>query len=233
MKNAEEVIKRLTDLSPGAKDFTQGQSAIFGVSGMRIMGIPAGELEKLADEIGAPAHEIARDLWSSDVYEAKVLACLLADPTKMTDDRIDAIATARLPWVLIDLCCLKVISKTSAAVKKATEWSESDDVHFIYSGFKLAGIIAAQMPSDDSREMGFFDRCLFAARKQASVDDPHVSKAVSTALKLIGKRSTAWYEAAIETCKEIAMQNSRPAKWVASQTLADLLNTETSKVFAV
>lgn len=228
----EDVVKKLNDLSPNARDLSQGQIAIFGVDGLRVLGIPTAELDRLVDEIGAPSHDLANDLWFSDIYEARVLACSLADPNALTDERIDDIASRSLPWMLIDLCCLKVLSKTTSFIKKATEWSESDDTRFVYTGFRLIAIAASQMPDDDERAMGFFDRSLFTARKQASINDDRVSKSVSNALKQIGRRSREWHEAAVETCKEIAMQDSRAARWVASQSLADLLSSDTKKGFS-
>jgi 3-methyladenine DNA glycosylase AlkD len=49
-----------------------------------------------------------------------------------------------------------------------------------------------------------------------------VKKAVSWALRQIGKRNRRLHRAAISSAERIAVQDSRPARWVAADALREL-----------
>ena len=51
-----------------------------------------------------------------------------------------------------------------------------------------------------------------------------VKKAVNWALRQIGKRSLALNELAIESAERIKLQNTKPARWIASDALRELKN---------
>lgn len=226
----DQIISRLIEMAGDRKDVA-AQRTLFGMDDMRVLGISHDQLSALADEIGRPNHPMATALWWSDILEAKMLACLIADPNVLTLEKLSEIARGIKSWVLIDYSVREITSKTPHADQIAVEWSESDDDFHIYAGFKIISNIATRR--ERVRELtGFFDRCLFTARKQASRANSRIANAVSHALKMIGYISSDWHEAAVETCREIAMQDSKQAKWVASQTLGDLLSSGASRAAA-
>jgi len=51
--------------------------------GLKSFGIGVTKLRKLAKQIGRN-RDLARTLWETDVYDAKVIALLIDDPKKMT-----------------------------------------------------------------------------------------------------------------------------------------------------
>ena len=66
--------------------------------------------------------------------------------------------------------------------------------------------------------------------KKEAVDDRNfVRKAVNWALRQIGKRNLNLNGIAIKTAKEILEINSKTAKWVASNALAELTNKKVQK----
>ena len=226
---AEIVIEKLTRMSGKGMDLSDKKRHIFGMEGMCVLDIAHERLLELAEEIGSPNQSLAAALWQSDLYEAKILSCILTDPAALTERMLDEWVSGITSWVVCDYCCSKTIWKTPFAGKKAIEWAESDDDWHVYAGFSLIGVLAFRISAGDPNELGFFDRSLFIARKQASRPQANVPKAISSALKSIGTRSRDWHEAAVETCEEIAMQPSETAKWVASQALGDLLSSEIAK----
>ncbi|MDL2263722.1 DNA alkylation repair protein [Synergistaceae bacterium OttesenSCG-928-I11] len=226
---AVTVTEKLIRMSGKTTDLSEEKRHIFGMEGLRVLDIPHERLVAFAEEIGMPDQPLATALWQSDLYEARILSCILMDPAALTEPLLDEWAAGITSWVVCDYCCSKAIWKTPLAEKKAVEWAEGKDDWHIYAGFSLIGVLAFRLAADDPNELGFFDRSLFIARKQASQPQVNVSRAISSALKSIGTRSRDWHEAAVETCEEIAMQPSETAKWVASQALGDLLSSEIAK----
>ncbi len=227
---AESVTERLIQMSGKGTDLSGQKRHIFGMEDLRVLDIPHERLVSLAEEIGTPNQPLAAALWQSDLYEARILSCILTDPAALTEQMVDEWASSITSWVVCDYCSSKAIWRTPFARKKAVEWAESDDDWYVYAGFSLIGVLALRLLAGDSDELGFFDRSLFIARKQASRTNMKVPRAISFTLKAIGTRSRDWHEAAVETCEEIAMQPSETAKWIASQALGDLLSSETLKV---
>ena len=226
---AEAVTERLVRMSGKDAELPGKKFHIFGMDDLRVLNVPHERLAELAGEIGAPNQPLAAAVWRSDLFEAKILACMLADPDALTEACLDAWIESVSSWVVCDYCCSKAIWRTPFAEKKAVQWAESEDDWRVYAGFSLIGTLAFRMPPGDPDELGFFDRSLFIARKQASRSRTNVPKAVSSALKSIGTRSRDWHGAAVETCEEIAMQPSETAKWVASQALGSLMSSEIGK----
>lgn len=230
--NASELIQRLDNMANNPETFSSNEWDIFGMGGMKILNIPHDDLVELAEEVGTPNQPLAVELWDSDRYEAKILSCLFTDPEELTEDLLDEWVPEIQSWIVCEYCCNKVIWKAPFAMKKAAEWSESEDDALISAGFSLTGALAANLPSGAEGELGFFDRALFTARKQASRPGSITPKSISSALKLIGVRNRDWHEAAVETCDEIAAQPSDTAKWVASQALAELMTSGLRKAFS-
>lgn len=221
---AADIIARLNAMARREPADSAHRDDIFGVGKMGFLDIPYAELAALARDLGAPRHDLAQALWSSGGYEAKILSCLLEDPSGLTEEGVDAWADSFDSWVVCDYCCNSLLWQTRFAMKKAIEWAGSDRETLQYAGFSLIAALAANLPAD-GEEIGFFDTALFYARKYASSPNRHVQKAVSTALQQIGKRSAFWHEAVVDTAEEIAAQPSESSRWVASQTFAELKST--------
>jgi 3-methyladenine DNA glycosylase AlkD len=58
--------------------------------------------------------------------------------------------------------------------------------------------------------------------KHSDDDRNFVRKAVNWALRQIGKRSIDLNQAAVETAERIRRQNTKPARWIASDALREL-----------
>lgn len=220
----EQVMERLGQMADPRIEGSEMMRRLFGIQEMKMLNIKHDQLQSLADEIGT-CHELAVSLWSSNIYEAKMLACMIADPAAISEDRFMEIADSVTSWVLIDFCCETVLAKSPKATKIASECLESQDEKSIYSGLRVASALAANMPVGDPDELGFFDLCLFSARKHASNSNSFIQKAVAAMIRAIGARSRSWHDEAVETSKEITLQGSREAKWVASQALGELLSS--------
>lgn len=224
ISNADELVVRLRSMGDEQRSQTaQKQLELFGIHEMDFLGVDHTDFQRFADEIESPDHALAVDLWKHNIYEAKMLACMVADPDQLTEDRCQSLIKNSSSWVLLDFCCSRVLSRVPFAMHLSSDWAESDSDRLVYAGFLLIGNMASSLPSDHQDEAGYFDRCLFTARKQASRDNIYVSRAISSTIRRIGQRSADWHEAAVECSREIAMQSSRSAKWVAAQSLAELL----------
>ena len=230
---ALEIMRRLNPMANQETSVPDGQLDIYGINKLRFLDIPYKRLVDMAREIGIPQHELALELWNSDQYEAKILSCILSDPAQLTEQQADEWSQSLESWIICEFCCGRMLWQMPFALKKAVEWADGKLTTVRCAGFTLIASIAANLPPGAANELGFFDYSLFLARKHAADESIEVRRAVSPALQQIGKRGRDWYEAAVEAAEEIAAQPIDAAKWVASQTLGELLSSRVARTFAL
>ena len=83
-------------------------------------------------------------------------------------------------------------------------------------------LIAALAWHDKQADDAAFSALLPVIVAGAADERNYVKKAVSWALRHIGKRNAALYATALRTAQELAASDSRPARWIARETVKDL-----------
>jgi 3-methyladenine DNA glycosylase AlkD len=192
--------------------------ARFGITGQRLLGISVGQLRLLAKRIGRN-HAVAEALWASGIFEARILAAFVADPAAVTRRQANAWAKDFECWADCDGLCLHLFRKTPFAHELAVAWSRRRAELVKRAGFTMMATLAVhdKMASD-----GVF--CAYLDRAEAeSTDERHnVRKGVNWALRQIGKRNRRLNREAIRVADRIRQQDSRAARWIASDALREL-----------
>lgn len=192
--------------------------ARFGINTARAYGISIAILRKMAREIGRD-HDLAQELWASDIHEAQILASIIDDPAKVTETQMENWVRCFDSWDLCDQCCQNLFASTIFAYRKAVEWSSNDSEFIKRAGFVLMARLAV---SDKKASDNQFERFLPIIKRESADDRNYVKKAVNWALRQIGKRNARLRQKAIETARELQQTDSRSARWIASDALREL-----------
>lgn len=83
--------------------------------------------------------------------------------------------------------------------------------------------------SDKRADNEKFEKFLPIIKREATDNRNYVKKAISWALRQIGKRNLELNEKALETAKEIQELKSRSAKWIASDVIRELTSEKIQK----
>lgn len=209
------ILERLRALSnPKA---VEGM-ARFGINPENTYGVSIPKLRRMAMEIGKD-HSTAKQLWSSGIHEARILASMIDDPDQVTGKQMDLWVKDFNSWDVCDQCCMNLFRKTSFAWEKAIEWTKRKREFEKRAGFALMACLAWY--DDESPDKKFI--AFLPLIKQGAADDRnYVKKAVNWALRNIGKRNPNLNKMAIETAGEILKMDSRSAHWVASDAIREL-----------
>jgi 3-methyladenine DNA glycosylase AlkD len=199
--------------------------ARFGINPKNTYGISIPHLRKMAKEIGIN-HPLAQQLWSSGVHEARILASLIDDPRKVTEDQMEKWVKDFDSWDVCDQCCYKLFDKTKFAYKKALEWSKRDEEFVKRAGFTL---IATLSVHDKGRNNKEFLKFLPIIKRESTDSRNYVKKSVNWALRQIGKRTLDLNGKAIKTAEEIQKIDSKPTKWIAADALRELTSEKIQK----
>ncbi len=216
------ILKKLKALSnPMA---VEGM-ARFGISPKNTYGVSIPILRKMAKEIGRD-HSLAQQLWDSAIHEARILASIIDQPSKVTKKQMDAWIKDFDSWDVCDQCCMNLFDKTPMAWEKAIEWTNREKEFEKRAGFALMACLAwYDKESPDKKFLVF----LPAIKREADDNRNYVKKAVNWALRNIGKRNLNLNKKAIETAKEIQKMDSRSAKWIASDAIRELMSEAVHK----
>ncbi len=192
--------------------------ARFGIVGKQLLGVPVTRLRALAKRVGRN-HAVARDLWASGIFEARLLAAFVAEPAKVTRREAAAWAKDFECWADCDGLCIHLVRKTPFARELALAWSWRRPELVKRAGFTLMATLAVH---DHQAGDAWFRGCLARVRAESSDERHNVKKGVNWALRQIGKRNRTLNRNAIRVAKCIQRQNSRAARWIASDALREL-----------
>jgi 3-methyladenine DNA glycosylase AlkD len=205
-------LKRLANPKVCAK------MAYFGVKVPKAYGISQPVLHRLAWRIGKN-HELAEQLWSSGIHEARILATLIGEPDKVTSAQMEHWAREFDSWDIVDATCCYLYAGTSAAWRQVEAWSSRQEEFVKRAAFSLAAYLSYKdKQAPDAR----FEQFLRVIEREAHDERNFVRKAVNWALRNIGKRSLRLNRSAIRAAERIRRQESRSARWIAADALREL-----------
>ena len=172
-------------------------------AGMRSFGIGLTKLRQLAKRIGRDA-ELARALWASDVYDARVIALLVDDPARVTreqaEQQVQELAGGMLAHVFAS--CDATLAKTPFAVELADAWVRSDDPVRRDCGYGLL-YEASKLSGRKAPDEAFFLAHVERIAATIATEPERVRMAMGTALMGIGKRSAALNAAALAVALDV------------------------------
>jgi 3-methyladenine DNA glycosylase AlkD len=192
--------------------------ARFGINPEGALGVSMPALRKLGRELGRD-HGLSCALWKTAIHEARILAALVGDPERLTRRQADAWVRDLDSWDVCDQLCMNLLDRTPFAYEKAAEWSRGGPEFEKRAGFALMAVLAVHDKGAPDSKLAAF---LAVIESGATDDRNFVRKAVSWALRQIGKRSPGLKRKAVAAAKRIAKLDSKAARWIARDALREL-----------
>lgn len=215
MTTSAEILAQLQSL---ANPENVAGMARFGINPQRAFGIKITTLRQLAKDIGRD-QQLSLELWESAFHEARMLATIIGDPSQVTESQMESWIKDLKSWDLCDGLMGNLFDKTPVAYEKAIEWSSRQPEFEKRAGFALMAWLAVHDKKAPDKKFELFFPQLVAESDDERI---YVKKAISWALRGIGKRSLALNGAVIPVAEKIAARTSKAAKWIASDVLREL-----------
>lgn len=207
---------------------TRKGMARYGIVATRAYGVPMGTLLTLARQLGVD-HALARSLWKSGWYEARLLAALVGDPARVTVREMDAWAASFENWGDCDTVCFKLWDRTPLAWGRAKAWAGSRRELVRRGGFVLLACLALHdKAAPDRRFLAF----LSLIERGATDERPMVQKGVSWALRSIGRRNAALHEAALTVARRLGQAAEPSSRWVGKDAVRELTSPKVRAALA-
>jgi len=213
--NYSEIINKL-------KSFENPENvkgmARYGINPNNNLGISIYKLRPIAKENGKD-HNLALKLWESGIHDARLLACFIDEPDKVTAEQMDSWAKDFDSWDICDQACTSLFDLTTFAWSKTYEWAKRDEEFVKRGAFSIiAGLAVHDKESSDEK----FEKIFPLIIKHSTDERNYVKKAVNWALRNIGKRNLTLNKKAVDVANRILKIDDKTARWIAKDAIREL-----------
>lgn len=192
--------------------------ARFAIRSPRVVGVSMATMKPLAKRL-RPNHELAAELWASGCYEARILAALIDDPSRLTLRQMNTWVNDFDNWAICDTTCLHLFDRSPLAWTVVPRWAASRDEFVKRAAFALmAGLALHDRNAPDASFLA-----LLPIIERAAADDRNfVKKGVNWALRAVAQRSPRLYTAALVVARRLAASSKAGPRWVGQDAVRDL-----------
>lgn len=211
----DEIILELKSIS---SEKYKANVVKMGIPENSSIGVSTADIRKLAKGV-KKSNEFAHELWSTGYHEAKLLAVLVFDKEYFSLHEVELLMEAVYSWDLCDHLCKNLIIKLKNYENLIGKWCTSKATYTKRAAFTLmaSAVIHEKSISDD-----IIDDYLKFIFNHSDDEREHVKKAVSWALREIGKRDFNYQEKAILLAHELKENGSKAQIWIAKDALKEL-----------
>lgn len=218
MSSPESVASVLQALRAHENADNVAGMARFGMSSAGRLGVPVPLMRELATRIGTD-QRLALALWQTEIAEARIVASMIADPQAISARQADRWARDFDSWDVCDQVCGNLFRRAPWAWHSVPAWAASEREYVRRAAFALLACLATHdKAAPDERFLQTFP----LIRAAATDDRNYVRKAISWALRNIGKRNPSLNREAILLARSLRALDLRPARWIAADAIREL-----------
>jgi 3-methyladenine DNA glycosylase AlkD len=214
----EQVQAALASLKSLATKATLDGMARYAIPSDHAYGVAMKDIKALGKSFGRN-HALAAALWSTGVYEARMLASFVGDPEQLTSAQMDRWCRDSDNWAFCDALSFNLFDRSPHAWTKVTQWSSRRPEFEKRTAFALLWSLTVHDKSADDEQ---FIHGLALIEREASDERNFVKRAVNMALRAIGKRNRALNSDAVEVAHRLAKSEDVTARWVGKDAHREL-----------
>jgi len=219
------VAEALAWLKKHSKKSIRDGMARYAIPNDKALGVLMGDIQKLAKLLGRD-HGLALELWKTDVYEARMLCAYVDEPERVTPALMDRQARDFDNWAVCDTLCFALWVRTPHAFAKIRKWATSKDEYVKRASFALLASMA--LKHKESTDADYL-RTLPLMEKAAADERNFVKKAVSWALRGVGRRSVKLNKASLVLAKKLAASKDAAPRWIGKDAFRELSSAAVQK----
>lgn len=180
--------------------------ARYGIVAPTALGVSVADVKSLGKRLGRD-HDLARSLWKTDVYEARLLVSFVGDPARLTSKEMDAWCADFDNWAVCDSLCFHLFDRSEFAFDKVAAWSKRKEEFVRRTAFALLACLALHGRGTSEQ----LARCLPLLDRAATDDRNFVKKAVSWAIRSMGIRSRELNASCLELARKWLTSSDKTA----------------------
>lgn len=202
----------------GSPQFRIDMTRRYGiVTNDETFGTPMAKIKAIAKPIGKN-HALARALWDTEIYDARILASMVGDPDELTAAEMDRWCKTFDNWGVCDTLCFNLFDRSPHAWAKIDAWAKRKGEFEKRAAFALLATMALHKRGT---EADFLKR--LPSIEAASTDERNfVKKGVNWALRAMKRGGPKVRVAAIVLARELSESEDKTQRWIGKDALRDL-----------
>ncbi|CAM1345641.1 DNA alkylation repair protein [Tenacibaculum amylolyticum] len=214
MNSVNEILEYLKNHS--SEKYKENVTKL-GIPKENSLGVSIRELRKLAKKL-KPSNALAKELWNTYYHEAKLLSVLLIDVYTVDPEWAISLMKDVVSWDLCDHLCKNLLYYLPEYNDLILAWQNDERLYYKRAAFSL---IANAAVHDKKMEPLQLDAYLNSIQKHKSDARPHVRKAVSWALRELGKKDIESYKKAVVVAKKLEESDDKNKQWIGKDALRE------------
>lgn len=210
----------LIELQAHASEKHKANVIKMGIPEECCIGVSTADVRILAKKAGK-SNDLAHKLWQSGYHEAKLLAVLIFDKKTITHEAIEQLISDVHSWDLCDHLCKNLIIKVKDYEMFIFKWVTSVQTYKKRAAFTL---IASSVIHNKAITEDTLEDYLRLIQDYSDSEHEHIKKAVSWALREIGKKDFTYNEKAVLLARELKNTGNKAQVWIAKDALKELEN---------
>lgn len=214
-KTVNQILKQLR---AGANPVFAEKMARYGIDNNRALGWRTPLLKELAKPY-RKNQALAMALYQQNYHETKLLTAFVGDYKQITLTEADVLTAGFYSWDVVDQICANLFAKASFA------WQLPQRYAIRLAEYeRRAGVVMVVQLAQKHKNCADDNLLQFLPLlKECALDDRNfVKKAVSWALRTLGKRSRFLNEAVQSFAQELLRSSSASAQWIGRDTLKEI-----------
>ncbi len=191
-----------------------------GIPAENCIGVSTAILRKLSKGL-EKSNKLALELWNTHYHEARLLSVFLFNSKTLTFSDIDNLMAEVISWDLCDHLCKNLIIKLENYEEYIFNWITANHIYKRRAAFTL---IASAAIHDKKIAQDTLDLFLKLISENSNSEHEHIKKAVSWALREIGKIDFDFNEKALVVAHELLKTGNKTQIWIAKDTIKELEN---------
>jgi 3-methyladenine DNA glycosylase AlkD len=191
----------------------------YGIHAASAIGVSMANMQAVARQVGT-SHDLAEDLWSTGIYEARTVAVMIDVPALVTAEQMDRWCGDFDNWAICDTACFNLFDRTTSAWDMVEKWAASTEEFVKRSAFALLWGLALHDKSSGDEP---FIRGLVLIEREAHDDRNFVTKAIAMALRATARRNSTLAAAAIEVAERLSLADQPAPRRIGRRALKELL----------
>jgi 3-methyladenine DNA glycosylase AlkD len=215
--NRDYVLKKLNALADSS--VAQAKAEKFGIPVEKgMLGVYQKEINEIVKELKKNS-VLAFELYETGIYEARMVAAKIVKPKEVSFEAAASWVLDFTNWEICDTFSMKVFAHATWAEDAMRTWVLREEEFVKRAAFAtLAGHSLANKNASNAYFESYYKMLIQGAKDERLF----VKKAVSWALRSIGKRNTDLLWSSIVCAENILLGGSNSEIWVAKDVLKEL-----------
>lgn len=216
LNSATSIIKHLRQIADPA--IAEQKVKQYNITATNAIGVKQTTLNALTKQIPKDK-KLALELYKSGIYEARLLCAKIFPVKELTESLMEKWVKDFDNWAHCDSFCMNLFKYSPLAYDKAFEWADRSEEFQ-----KRAGLVLMTTYGFANKKAGneVFMTFVPVLIRESTDNRVYVKKAVSWALRQIGKRNIDLKKEMLKVAWQIGQSESPAAQWIAKDVLREL-----------